>query len=172
MNLGEMKMSAPSKALNVQPVKIRSAQRLATSVEPTAALQEVTNVVKPAEGRCQAATQVKVLSPVMYNVVEADVFHCAESSTKGDAKASHHSLYRGLSPWHGMKWKLSELGRSSVFRKRYAGTSQKRRGLAEDAEEVGPADSTLSIGKLCTWGSGWQWSDGLSTCFTDQQRLN
>ena len=105
-------MSAPSKALNLQSVKIRSMQRLTNSIEPTIAWQAVTNVVKPVEGTYQAATQVKVLSPVMFNVVEADVFHDAESSTKDDVMVSHHSLYRGQSPWHGMKWKLSELGRA------------------------------------------------------------
>ena len=155
-------MSAPSKAFNLQSVEIRSAQRLTASVEPTIALQEVTNVVKPMEGTYQAATQVKVLSPVMFDVVEADVFHCAESRTKGGVKVSHHLLYRGRSPWHGMKWKLSELGRSSVFLKRYAKTSQQRQGLANEAEEVGLADSTRSVGKPRTWGSGQQWSDGLS----------
>ena len=43
-------MRAPSKVLNLQLVRIRSTQRLTTSVEPTIALQEVTNVVKPMEG--------------------------------------------------------------------------------------------------------------------------
>lgn len=165
-------MSAPSKALNLQSVKIRSTQRLATRVEPTIARQEVTNVVKPIEGRYQAATQVKVSSPVISDVVEADVFHDAESSTKDDAQASHHSLYRGLSPWHGIRWKLSELGRSSIFLKRYAGTSQKRQELADDVEEVGLADSTLRAGKPQTWGSGWQWSDWLSTSLVNPRRLN
>ncbi len=103
-------MSAPSKAPNLQSVKIRPMQRLATSIEPTTARQAVTNVVKPVEGTYQAATQVKVLSPVIVNIIEADVFHDTESSTKGDAMASRSSLYRGRRPWHGMKWKLGELG--------------------------------------------------------------
>ena len=165
-------MGAPSKAFNLQSVKIRPTQRLATSVEPTIALQEVTNAVKPVEGTYQAATQVKVLSPVMYDVVEADVFHYAESRTKGDAMVSHHLLYRGLSPWHGMKWKLSELGRSSVFLKGYVKTSQQRRELANDTEEVGLVDSTSNMGKPCAWGSDQQWSDGLSACPVILQRLN
>jgi hypothetical protein len=165
-------MSAPSKALNLQLVRIRPMQRLTTSIEPTIALQAVTNVVKPMGGTYQAATQVKVLIPVIFDVVEADVFHCAESGTKGDVKVSHHLLYRGLRPWHDMRWKLGELGRSSVFLKRYAETSQQRRGLANDTEEVGLADITLSMGKPYTRGSGQQWSDGLSTCPVAQQRLN
>ncbi len=56
-------MSAPSKALNLQSVKVRSMQRLTTSIEPSTVRQAVTNVVKPVCGRYQAATQVKVLSP-------------------------------------------------------------------------------------------------------------
>ena len=55
------------------------------------------------------------------------------------------------------------LGRSSMFSKEYAGTSQSRRGLINDAEEVGLTDSTRSIGKLCTWGSVKQWNVWLST---------
>lgn len=43
-------MCAPSKALNLQTVKIRSMQRLTISIEPTIARQVVTNVVKPVEG--------------------------------------------------------------------------------------------------------------------------
>jgi hypothetical protein len=72
----------------------------------------------------------------------------------GDAMVSHHSLYRGPSPWHDMRRSLRKLGRSSVFLKEYVGTSQNRQELANDTEEVGLIDSTLSIGKLCTWGSG------------------
>ena len=75
---------------------------------------------------------------------------------KGNAKASYHLLYRGLRQWHDMRWTLYELGRSSVFSQEYVKTSQNRRGLTKDAEEVGLTDSTLSIGKLCTWGSGQQ----------------
>ncbi len=165
-------MSAPSKAFNLQSVKIRSVQRLTTRIEPTIARQAVTNVVKPMEGTYQAATQVKVLSPEIFNIVEADVFHCAESSMKDDTLVSHHSLYRGLSPWHGVKWKLDELGRSSMSLKRYVGTSQQRQEPANDAEEVGLADSTLSMGKPRTWGSGQQYSDRLSTCLTNPQRLD
>jgi hypothetical protein len=165
-------MSAPSKALNLQTVKIRPMQRLTISIEPTIARQAVTNVVKPLEGTEQAATQVKVLSPEIFNIVEVDVFHDAEDSMKGDVMVSRHSLYRGLSPWHALRWKLSELGRSSVFlRMRYAKTSQQRRGLANDAEEVGLTDSTLSVGKLHTWGSGQQWSTKFSSGLTNTQGL-
>ncbi len=84
---------------------------------------------------------------------------------------SHHLLYRGLSPWHDKRWRLRELGRSSVFLKEYVGTSQQRRGLTNDAEEVGLIDSTRSLGKPSTWGSGQRWRDWLGSRQADTQRL-
>jgi hypothetical protein len=74
---------------------------------------------------------------------------------------SHHLLYRGLSPWHDVRWSLRKLGRSSIFPRGYVGTSQQRRELADDIEEVGLADSTRSLGKPNTWGSGQRCSVGL-----------
>jgi len=165
-------MSAPSKAFNLQSVKIRSMQRLTPSIEPTIARQAVTNVVKPVEGTYQAATQVKVLSPEIFDIVDADVFHYAESNTKDDVMVSRHLVYRGLSPWHGMRWKLNELGRSSVFSKEYVVLSRQGRESTNDAEEVGLTDSTLSLGKPSTWGSGQRWRDCLRTCQTNTQRLS
>ena len=162
---------APSKARKVQSVKIRPMQRLTTSIEPTIARQAVTNDVKPVGGTYQAATQVKVLSPEIINVVEADDFHSSESSTKSSVMVSCSLPYRGLRPWHDMRWNLRELGRSSVFLKRYAGTSQQRRGQANDAEEVGLTDSTMSLGKPGTWGSGQRWRAWLGTNQTGTQRL-
>ncbi len=164
-------MSAPRKVRKIQSVRIRPMQSLTNSIEATIALQEVTNVVKPVEVTCQAATQVKVLSPEIYKIIEADVFLSAEGSMKGDAMVSHSLLYRGLSPWHDMRWSVRKLGRSSVFSKEYVGTSQNRQGLANDAEEVGLTDSTRSIGKLCTWGSGQQWEAWLSTSQINTLRL-
>jgi len=55
--------------------------------------------------------------------------------------------------------------------KGYAGTSQQRQELAEGVEEVGLTDSTLSLGKLSTWGSGQQWRAGLSFNQPNPQRL-
>lgn len=164
-------MSAPRKVRKIQLVKIQFMQRLTTGIEANTALHEVTSVMKPVRATYQAATQVKVLSPEMYHVIEADVFHCAEGSMGDDIMVSHHSLYRGLSPWHDMRWSLRKLGRSSVFSKEYARTSQNRRGLANDAEEVGLTDSTRSIGKLCTWGSGQQWNVWVSTSQINTPRL-
>ena len=145
-------MRAPRKVHKEQSVEIRSIQSLTNSIEPTTALHEVTNVMKPVEGTYQAATQVKVLSPEIPDIIEADVLHCAEGSMKDDDKVSHASLYRGLSPWHDMRWNLCKLGRSSMFSKEYARTSQNRRGLAKDVEEVGLIHSTRSMGKPYTWG--------------------
>lgn len=53
----------------------------------------------------------------------------------------------------------------------YARTRQNSQGLANDTEEVGLTDSTLSLGKPSTWGSGQQCKDWLSTCQTNTQRL-
>jgi hypothetical protein len=164
-------MGAPRKVRKIQSVRIRSMQSLTNSIEATIALQEVTNVVKPIEATYQATTQVKVLSPEIHHIIEADVFHSAEGSMRNDIMVSHYSLYRGLSPWHDMRWNLRKLGRSSVFSEEYAGTSQNRQGLAKDTEEVGLIDSTWSIGKLCTWGSGQQWKAWLSTSHNNTLRL-
>ena len=162
---------APRKVRKNQLVRIQPMQSLTNSIEATIALQEVTNVMKPIEATYQAATQVKVLSSEIPENIEADVFHCAEGSMKGDAMVSHHSLYRSLSPWHDMRWSLRKLGRSSVFSKEYARTSQNRQGLANGTEEVGLTDSTRSMGKLCTWGSGQQWKAWLSTSHNNTLRL-
>ena len=88
----------------------------------------------------------------------------------GGVKVSYHSPYRGQSPWHGMRWSLRKLGRSSVFSEEYAGTSQNRQGLA-DTEEVGLIDSTRSIGKLCTWGSSQQYDSWSSANQRNTLRL-
>jgi len=157
--------------LNLQSVRIRLMQSLTNSIEVTIALQEVTNVVKPIEATYQAATQVKVLSPEISNIIEVDVLLSTENSMKDGVMVSHHSLYRGLSPWHAMRWTLSELGRSSVFLNWYTSTSQQRQGVVNDIEEVGLTDSTRSIRKLCTWGSGQQWKTWLSTSHNNTPRL-
>lgn len=164
-------MSAPREVRKIQLVKIRPMQSLTNSIEATTALQEATNVMKPVEATYQAAMQVKVLSFEIYRIIEADVLHKTEGSMKGDVMVSHHSLYRSPSPWHDMRWSLRKLGRSSVFLRKYAGTSQRRRELANDTGEVGLTDSTRSIGKLCTWGSGQQWNVWLSTVQINTLRL-
>ena len=128
--------------------------------------------MKPMEGTYQAATQVKVLSHETFNIIEVDTVHEVENSMKDDVMVSHHSLYRGLRPWHDKRWKLCELGRTLVFSKGYAGTSQQRQGLANDTRVVGLADSSLRLGKLATWRSGQRYCDGLRTHLTDTRRLD
>ena len=164
-------MGAPRKARNKQSVRIRPMQRLIISIERSVTQQLVTNAVKLAEGTYQAATQVKVLSPEILNIIEADVFHVTESSMKDDAMVSHHLLYRGLRPWHDKRWRLRELGRSSVFPRGYVGTSRQGRGLTNDAEEVGLIDSTRRLGKPSTWGSGQRCRDWLRGRQASTQRL-
>ena len=68
--------------------------------------------MKPLEGRCQTATQVKGLSPVNFNVKEADSVHLLEGSKKSFDMVRNYSLFRGLRPWYDIEWKLQELGRS------------------------------------------------------------
>jgi hypothetical protein len=63
---------------------------------------EVTKSVKLQEGRRQTATQVKVLSPVIVNVKEADSFHLLEGSKRSFDKARNDSLFRGLSLRYGV----------------------------------------------------------------------
>ncbi|WP_220468249.1 hypothetical protein [Wolbachia pipientis] len=116
--------------------------------------------------------KMKVLSPEIKNkVMEVDIFHKMEGSMEGNNKASYHSLYRDRRPCHVLKWILNELGRSFVFLLRYAGTSQQRRGLTEDAKEVGLIDSTQSVGKPHTRGSGQQYSNWNRDCNTDTTEI-
>lgn len=164
-------MGAPRKAHKLQSVKIRSTQRLATRVERTITSCKVTNMMKLMERTSQAATQVKVLSSEIFHDIEADTFHLVESKINSNEKARCYLLYRGLRPWHVMRWKLCELGRSTMFLKRYIRTSYKKQGLMDDVVEVGLTGSTRSTGKPCARGSGQQCRDGLRGCMTDTQRL-
>ncbi|MGL9762203.1 MAG: hypothetical protein ACR5LB_08635 [Wolbachia sp.] len=50
---------------------------------------------------------------------------------------------------------------------RYAGTSQQRQGLAEDAVEVVLIDSTQSVGKPHMRGSDQQCRDRFIDCYTN-----
>lgn len=105
----------------------------------------------------QAVTQVNVLSSVISKVVEVDVFICAENNTKAGAMASQLLLYRGLRQWHDTRWNRCELGRPVVFFRANESTLKQVRKDKDqriDATGVGLTDSTLSMGKLCTWESG------------------
>ena len=99
---------------------------------------------------------MNVFSSEMIYIIEADAFMDAEGNMNKDVMVSPYSLYRSLSQWHDMKWNLRELGRSSEFSQEYVGTSQQRRGLTNDSEEVGLIRSTRSLGKLSTWGRDQQ----------------
>jgi hypothetical protein len=52
--------------------------------------------MKPLEGSSQTATQVKVLSPVIFNVIEADSFHVLEGNKRSFIMVRSSFLYRGL----------------------------------------------------------------------------
>jgi hypothetical protein len=71
--------------------------------------------VKPTGGRCQTATKVKVLSPVIFDVKEVDSVHLLEDSMIYFVRARDRLLFRGLSPWYDIGWKLQELGRSNLL---------------------------------------------------------
>jgi hypothetical protein len=65
----KVRVSAPRKVRKNQLVRIQPMQSLTNSIEATIALQEVMNVMKPIEATYQAATQVKVLSSEMLNIL-------------------------------------------------------------------------------------------------------
>ena len=56
-------MSAPRKVRKNQSVRIRPMQSLTSSIEPTIALQEVTNVMKPVEGTYQGRNASEGVEP-------------------------------------------------------------------------------------------------------------
>lgn len=71
--------------------------------------------MKPGVGRHQAATKVNVLSPVIFNVKEADSFHVLEGNMIYIVKVRYGLLLRGLRQWHDVTGKLQELGRPCMF---------------------------------------------------------
>ena len=78
--------------------KIRPRQSWASSLELNCTRVEVTRFVKLQGRRSQTATQVKVLSPEIFHIKEADGVHILEGSKSGFDKARTHFLFRGLSP--------------------------------------------------------------------------
>lgn len=94
--------------------------------------------MKPPEGMYQTATKVKVLSPEIYDIEEADSFHLLEGSMSYTAMARSSSLFRGLRPWYGIERKLSEPGRPVLFpRERIPGNNLKKRGFRDGSAGVG-----------------------------------
>ena len=71
--------------------------------------------MEPPEGMYQTATKVKVLSPEITNIEEADSVHKLEGSMSCTAMARYSLLFRGLRPWYGTERKLSEPGRPVLF---------------------------------------------------------
>jgi hypothetical protein len=71
--------------------------------------------MEPPEGMYQTATQVKVLSPVIFNVKEVDSFHLLEDRMIYLVTVRDRLLFRGLSPWYDIVWRLQELGRPCKF---------------------------------------------------------
>lgn len=157
--------------LGEQLVKIQHKQSLANSLEQTIMLHEVTSVIELVEWTMQGTTKVKGLSPEIPEDIEVDILILVEDSMRDNAKASYHSLYRDLRPCHVLKWTSSELGRSYAFLQRYAGTSQQRQELAEDAEEVGLIDSTRNVGKPRTRGSDQQYSNWYRDCYANTMEV-
>jgi len=76
---------------------------------------EVTKQMKPSEGMYQTATKVRVLSPEIFNIEEADSFHLLEGCINCTVMARGSLLFRGLRPWYGTERKLSEPGRPVQF---------------------------------------------------------
>jgi len=80
ITIGEY-MGAPSKIHTIQLVKIQPEERLAATSELNPAPSLVTGCCEARGMGYWAATQVKVLSPEIYLVSEADVFHVTEGNT-------------------------------------------------------------------------------------------
>ena len=60
----------------------------------------------------QAATKVNVLSPVITDIVRAEVLHVIRKQHVYNRFGKVVPSYRGLRQWHGTRWRLCELGRS------------------------------------------------------------
>ncbi len=71
--------------------------------------------MKPPDGRYQTATQVKVLSPAINDVREADSLQSLEGRTNRTVMVRYGLLSRGLRPWYGIERKQQELGRARIL---------------------------------------------------------
>ncbi len=85
----------------------------------------------------QTAMKMNVLSPVNFNVRDADSLHLLEGNTNDVAMARHHSVSRGLRQWYGTERELQELGRSGLFPSRISAANPERGERAEHRPEVG-----------------------------------
>ena len=94
--------------------------------------------MKPPDGKYQTATQVKVLSPEIFNIEEVDSLHMLEDRMNCIYMARCNLLLRGLSPWYGIEWMLREPGRPGLLpQKRISENNSKRRGLGDGSSGVG-----------------------------------
>jgi hypothetical protein len=117
------------------------------------------NTLKPNRRIKQAATQVKVLSPVMSIVTKVDAFHgvgrqhlCPRNWQEGMSFVG--VLVRGMLE-DGLDVNLGDPHCSFLADAgEYRSTSLKRQGDWNGNVEVGFARSTPSAGKLQTWGRG------------------
>jgi hypothetical protein len=86
----------------------------------------------------QTATQVNVLSPEIFNIIDVDGFHLSEDSMIYFEKARNRSIYRDLRQWYDTEWMLQELGRSKwSHSKMIASNKLKKQGTSERHLEVG-----------------------------------
>lgn len=105
--------------------------------------------MKPQDRKHQTATQVKVLSPEIINVIEADDFHLSEGYKIDFALVRNLSLYRGLSPQYGVEWKSQKLGRSKqLSHERIFADNLKKKGSGNGCLEVGLLRSRGVIGVM------------------------
>ncbi len=102
--------------------------------------------MKPVEGSCQTATQVKVSSPVIFNVGEDDGFHLSEVSILCVATVRDIRLFRGLSPWYDSERKSQELGRPGIFPGRISADNPKRKESGKEMPGVGLTHSRGAAG--------------------------
>ena len=122
----------------------------------------------------QAVMQMNVLSSVITNVTEVDAVHVGgrqhhwNRDRQGDS-GSVGVVGNGMIQ-NGRDVNLGEPLNSSSERVEYVRPSQNRQGLTDDLMVVGLIDSTRSVGKPRTWGSGQQWCAGFSSCLTDTRR--
>ena len=121
----------------------------------------------------QAVTKVNDVSPEMTNKIEVDVFPLYRRQHKHLRKWQEDVCSVGVIDdgmiQDGVFVNLGDLHDSA--RRRYAETSLKRRGLAEDYAEVGLGDSTQSEIRTRTRGSTQQLDDNSSTRSAHPLRL-
>lgn len=155
---------ALGKVDKLQLVKIQSTQSGANSVEANLTHGEVTNHAKLRRGMYWVVTQVKGISSEILYIVEVDMFHLMEDKMNSCDKASSYRS-TGVSDQDtiqdGIYLNLGDPLHS--YESEYFETSCQEQGLRKDAMEVGLTHSTLSMGKLCTWGRGQQYGVSLST---------